>query len=267
MKNLKDYINQDLKEMFESRGICEFVSFEKNVLTIKLIGDLCGDCIAKVIKAQREDVQEIVKIRIERMKITINKKPLFENDSYLFTIKDFIYDINKIKDPYILLKLEKFKNKDITKDDFKPFLEERGSLRFFDLLPSLDGSIYTHSVEQRNSLTYQQVLQSVRNIFSNNRSSRKAVVRIANSIGEYEESEKGKLDVSCLSMIHYLNDKVVFVFRSSDIQYELFADIITLYEYFIKPIYDDKKIDIEIFGSTGQNVDYFNTLIDNLKEM
>lgn len=200
------------------------------------------------------------------MKIKINKKPTFENDSYFFTIKNFKFNINKIKDLYVLLKLEKFKNKDISKEGFENFLKERGSLRFFNSLSSLDGSIYTYSVEKRNNLTYENILKIVKETLNKNKFSRKVVVRMVNPLDEYIKSENGCFDTSCLNLIHYLDKKVVLVFRASDIKYELFADIITLYEFFIKPIYGDKKIDIEIFSSTGQNIKFLKKLIYNLRK-
>ncbi|MFW6225915.1 MAG: hypothetical protein ACOC3V_03065, partial [bacterium] len=65
----------------------------------------------------------------------------------------------------------------------------------------------------------------------------------------------------------YLKNKVNLIFRSSDIKYELYTDIITLYSYFIKPIYGNVPIDIEIYGSTGQNIDYFQNLLEKIYEV
>ena len=58
---------------------------------------------------------------------------------------------------------------------------------------------------------------------------------------------KSGYDVSCLNLIHYLNKQVNLVFRSSDIEYELFTDIITIYESFLYPIYGKENIDINIW--------------------
>ena len=90
---------------------------------------------------------------------------------------------------------------------------------------------------------------------------------MANNIREYKKAEFGAYDVSCLNIIHYLNRQVNLVFRSSDIEYELYYDIITLYWFFMKPIYGNKKINIQIYGSTGQKINYLNNLIDKIYEV
>lgn len=89
------------------------------------------------------------------------------------------------------------------------------------------------------------------------------MLRIANSFSEYKESVGGNIDVSCLNLIHYLQNEVKLIFRSSDIFNELWVDIITIYEFFLKPIYSS-NIDIEIFASTGQNTNKFK---ETIKEM
>jgi len=202
------------------------------------------------------------------MDIIVNKSPMHENDSYLFKIKNFrITDFESINDPYVKLKRSKFKAQDISKDGFESFLEERGSLRFFNSLDSLPGSIYTYSIQERQNLSYEQVIQSVKDILENNKDSRRAVLSMANPIIEYKKAELSSYDVSCLNLIHYLNNKTNLVFRSSDIQYELFADIITIYEFFLMPIYKNNEIDLEIYGSTAQKINYFDTLIIKLAEL
>jgi len=198
--------------------------------------------------------------------IIISKAPENENDSYLFTIKDFImkdFNVN----PYISLKREKFKNKDISKDGFDEFIQERGSLRFFDQLENLPGSIYTYSIQDRQNMSYEDVLNAVREIFIKNRDSRRAVLTMANPIIEYKKAELEGYDVSCLNLIHYLNNKVNLVFRSSDIQYELLADIVTIYEFFLMPIYGHTPIDIQIFGSTSQKVKHFDNFMSQIMEL
>lgn len=206
------------------------------------------------------------------MNINIIKKPEFENDSYLLEIKDFSLSelqINSLleQDDYLKLKYTKFKNADVSKEGFEPFLKKRGSLRFFNDIERLYGSIYTFAVEDRHFATYQQVLQMVRDIFVKNPNSRKAVVRMANDIHEYRQAELKTYDVSCLNIIHYLNGQVNLMFRSSDIEYELYYDIITLYVFFMMPIYGHDNINIQIYGSTGQNVDQLQNIVKKVKRL
>ena len=206
------------------------------------------------------------------MEIILNKKPEFENDSYLFTIKDFFLsdeDMLEVlkENPYTEFKYNKFLQRDVSKNGFEQFLADRGSLRFFDQIDMLNGSIYTHSVTERNGCTYQQALQMVKDIFSKNKDSRRAVLRIANPIFEYRQAEFDGYDVSCLNLIHYLNGQANLVFRSSDIEYELFTDIITIYEFFLRPIYGLEPVDIQIYGSTGQKIEYLDQLFKKLIEV
>jgi len=198
------------------------------------------------------------------MKSKVDKRPEFENDSYLINMSNFfLYE--KIYDDYTELKLKKFKEKDISKDGFDLFIKGKGSFRKFEEISNLEGSIYTKSVEERNNDSYENVIADVKNILKTNESSRKAVVRIANKISDYETSELETKDVSCLNLIHYLKNKVSFVFRSSDIKNELFTDLVTLYEYFIVPVYGRVFIDIEVYGSTGQNISYLDEVLKQLE--
>jgi len=194
--------------------------------------------------------------------IELNKKPQFEDDSYLITIKNFSLDLTKKFDNYTELKRNKFRNMDTSKDGLKPFLEDRGSLRMFDSIDSLVGSIYTYAVQERhNGITYEHAINYIKEIFEKNPNSRRAVLRIANSISDYRKAELEGYDVSCLNLIHYLRNQVNLVFRSSDIKHELYTDIVTIYEFFIEPIYGSTPINIQIYGSTGQNIDELDNLI------
>lgn len=198
------------------------------------------------------------------MQIDIIKKPLNEDDSYLINLKSFSLSI-KVENPYLDLKRKKFADLDITKNGFEPFLEQRGSLRFFNSIDKLYGSIYTYSVQERNGLSYQEIINNVKKMLDKNPKTRRALVRVANSFVDYKKAEDSAFDVSCLSLIHYKERSITLTFRSSDIEYELFNDIITIYEFFILPVYGNKPIDIEIFGSTAQRVDYFDILIAKLQ--
>lgn len=203
------------------------------------------------------------------MKIKKIKTPKYENDSYLLKIKDFYLSKEKISnlidnDKYLNIKYKKFKNKDISKIGFEDFIKERGSLRFFNNIENLCGSIYTYSVEERNGMLYNQIISTIKEILKNNPNSRKVALRIANSLGDYKKAEYGEIDVSCLNMIYFLKNKVNIVFRASDIKNELYYDIITIYWFFINPIYGDIPINLEIYSSTAQNVEFLNNLTEKL---
>lgn len=199
------------------------------------------------------------------MHIDIIKRPHFEDDSYLFNIENFSIKNFPIDDGYLNLKIKKFLEKDISKNGFEKFLKERGSLRFFDKIDDLGGSIYTYSVQERNGISYDEVISIVKEMIEKHPQTRRALVRIANSIVDYKKAEDIGYDVSCLSTIHYKDNRVTLSFRSSDIEYELFTDIITLYKFFIQPVYGINPIGLEIFGSTGQKVHYFDKLIKKIE--
>ena len=199
----------------------------------------------------------------------IIKIPVYENDDMLLNINSFWLSNEKLKlildsDEYLKEKFNKFKNKDINFEGFERF-KDRPSFRNANLNTQLAGSIYTFAVEDRNGLNYEQSLISINSILDNNNKSRKAILRMVNPIWEYERSEHfGKLDVSCLSLIHYYDGDVKLIFRASDIENELFADIITLYWFFIKPIYN--KINITIYASTAQNIEYVHKLKEKINK-
>lgn len=199
------------------------------------------------------------------MKIVIDKKPKFENDMYLFNIKDLYISDKQIQelsknDPYLKIKINKFKNKNICKEDIKIFKDIKPSLNLLDLVNDLRGSIYTYTVEERNSIKYDYIFNHIKNRIHSG--SRRLYLRFCNSFYEYIA---GGLDVSCLSNIHYLEDRVNLMFRASDIKNELFVDIITIYEFFIRPIYDG-TVDVNIFASTSQNVNSFDDVIKEIKD-
>jgi len=194
------------------------------------------------------------------------KKPEFEDDSYLieadnfFMSSDVIYQLAE-EDPYLKLKLSKFLKLNVDPDEFKSF-KDRPSLRNIDEVDKLVGSIYTYSAQDRNDMTYGSIIKNAKKLLS--LSSRRNYVRICNSYKDYVESSETNLDVSCLSNIHYLKDRVNLIFRASDIKNELFQDIITIYKFFIYPVYDNKPITLSIYTSTSQNVEYINELISKI---
>ena len=195
--------------------------------------------------------------------LKIYKEPTYENDDMLieisnFTISDSEFDTIINSDSYIKLKVDKFKNKDVSFNGFEKFIEDRPSLRSVNPETKLVGSIYTYSILDRNGTSYEDALADVKQIINENTKSRKAVIRIANPIYEYKTSElNGRPDVSCLNLIHYYDGGVKLIFRASDIKNELFTDLITIYWFFIKPIFN--KCNIKIYASTVQNI---NGIID-----
>lgn len=201
----------------------------------------------------------------------ILKYPEFEDDSYLIRIKDFSLSAEKLEtllknDGYLHLKYRKFKEKDISPEGFQIFSEDRPSLKAIKKLKDVEGSIYTHKVGKENRKDYDQILTDIKFTFLKHPETRRLVVRVANSFEEYNTSVEKPLDVSCLNLIHYLKDGVKLVFRSSDIKNELFVDIITIYEFFIRPIYKN-PVNIEIFASTSQNIDYIEKFKNKIGEL
>lgn len=198
--------------------------------------------------------------------VEILKFPQYENDSYLIRLSAFFLSdalIKKmLKDDYIYLKYEKFKNKDISTQGFEKF-SNRPSLSNISSLDDVSGSIYTYKVGVENNKSYEHILNDIKYRFIKHPNTRRMMVRIANDFSEYDQSVEYAKDVSCLNLIHYLKNEAKLVFRASDIQNELIADIITIYDFFLKPIYN-VPINIEIFASTAQNI---NTLKSVRKEI
>lgn len=207
------------------------------------------------------------------MKPIIFKNPSIEDDYFMFTIGNFIISDSRLKelkenDPYLALKSNKFCNLDMDKGGFEKF-KDRPSFRNFDNIGKLNGTIYTYTVEEKNGVNYHEAIEMIRNMIFSDYGTRRCLLRIANSIKEYYNSSKFNLDVSCLSMIHYFakeDNNVRLVFRASDIKNELFVDIITIYEFFIKPIFHT-EINLTVFASTGQNIEEFENVINKLSQI
>lgn len=196
--------------------------------------------------------------------IKVLKQPNFENDSYLIRFEDFTISDEKLEallksDKYLLMKFEKFRNQDISKNGFEDF-KDRPSLRSIDSLDNLEGSVYTHKVGKENSKTYDQIITDIQYTFIKHPKTRRLMLRVANDFEEYNNSIEGGLDVSCLNLIHYLNKESKLIFRSSDVLNELYVDMVTIYEFFLRPVYKT-PISIEVFASTAQNIDNFSDKI------
>lgn len=201
--------------------------------------------------------------------IKILKQPDFENDSYLIRFENFTISDEKLetllkKDKYLLLKFEKFRSLDISKKGFESF-KDRPSLRGIDSLDNLEGSVYTHKVGKENSKTYDQIITDIQYTFIKHPKTRRLMLRVANDFEEYNNSIEGNLDVSCLNLIHYLDNESKLIFRSSDVLNELYVDMITIYEFFLRPVYK-APISIEVFASTAQNIDNFGDKIKSMEK-
>lgn len=181
------------------------------------------------------------------------KYPEYENDSAFISIdSDYVSNIRELvkDDNYYSVKNRKFLEKNLDSIDFEQFVKDRPSLR--NMSEFLEGSIYTYTCEKKNGICYESILDNVRTMISKN--SRRAFVTISDRFLDYRNSEIIKdLDVSCLSGIHYMKDKVTLFFRASDIKNELFVDIVTIYDHFIREIYGNENIKIELMISTCQN--------------
>jgi len=95
--------------------------------------------------------------------LRIYKRPLFENDSYMFSIMS-----NEVKlniDEYLLTKIAMFELKDINKESLEPF-KNRPSLRNYDFMEDLRGSVYTYAVQDRQGIPYEDVIGIVRSEYN-----------------------------------------------------------------------------------------------------
>ena len=200
--------------------------------------------------------------------INVIKRPDFEDDSYLIEMTNFELSNDQLDtiidtDRYLTLKCVKFMDQDITPDGFEAF-SDRPSLRNINKSSMLTGSIYTYASAIRNDLAYNQITPMITKMLK--QGSRRAYLRMCNSLNDYHNSMIFGTDVSCLSNIHYLEDRVNLTFRASDVKNELFADIITIYIFFIQSIYK-KPIKLSIFASTAQNIDSFDNLVKQLRDI
>ena len=204
------------------------------------------------------------------MNIDIFKEPMYENDPFYLTIKNFeltIGQINSIEhqDNYLHLKSIMFKTQNIHKLNFLMF-KDRPSFRNYDKIKDLEGTIYTYAVKDRNDIDYDCAINLIKNMLSVNPTTKRCILRMANGFLDYYISNDSGKDVSCLSLIHYFEKSVTLIFRASDIKNELFTDLMTIYKFFIRPIYDD-EIDISIFANCSQNVSDFKNFIKNVNNL
>ena len=148
-----------------------------------------------------------------------------------------------------------FKNKNTDPSVFLPFVDSRPSLRSLMKLDELKSTIYTVACERENNSNYESLIYDIRQHLKMIPTTRRGLLRFANSQTTYSDSEMAKPDdVTCLSFIHYLEEEAKLVFRASDIANELAIDILTINEFFLKPVYGDVKYKISVYASTAQNV-------------
>lgn len=180
----------------------------------------------------------------------VYKKPEFENDSYMFVIdlvNDKLAELSLFDLGYYSAKHEAFKTKDISKRRFLPFVD-RPSFANFDDVSSLEGTIYTHTCEDKNNMSYERIIYTVK---ENYRKSRRCAVNFADTLYNYMRLFR---NTSCLNSIHYYNDNVTLYFRASDIQNELLIDLMLIMEFFIKPVGEFKTL--TVMASTSQNIGF-----------
>lgn len=181
----------------------------------------------------------------------IFKEPKFENDSYMFVIdleKDSFVMLHNRTYPfdYVRAKYTAFKMKNISKDPFESFTD-RPSLREFETLSDLEGSIYTFTCQSKNKLDYNHIIKYCKKF---HKTSRRCAINFADTLFDYLD---GKKNTSCLNSIHYYKDNVTLYFRASDIENELLLDLYMINDFFIKPVGNFKTL--TVMCSTAQNVE------------
>jgi hypothetical protein len=194
-------------------------------------------------------------------KFNVIKYPMFEEDSSFFSVdKCFVEKLRALlkNDKYFQLKRQKFLRKDVSKTGFEEFSKDRPSLK--NMSSFLEGTVYTFSCEKKNGKSYENVIQTVKNMLEKN--SRRAFLTMSDRLLDYEYSVDGDVDVSCLSAIHYKQNSATIMFRASDIENELLVDILTVYDFFISPVYEDKNINVDLMISSCQNIKSLEIIVN-----
>lgn len=213
------------------------------------------------------------------MIIFLYKTPLCENDDFLIRFDDFLLENLEQhiqQDEYTKFKSEQFMNCDKGVEKWKPlgFEKNRLSLRNLGVLKDMSSSIYTVTCSIRNckedeitdyKYCYDECIKVITKSLKDNPGSRRVFLRMANSIYEYSRSEyDSSIDATCITGIHYLENGFKLTFRANDIKNELIPDILTIYKYFIVPVYGLRKLRMSIYASTSQNVSSFNDVISKI---
>jgi hypothetical protein len=196
-------------------------------------------------------------------------EPKVENDSMFISIENlFISEEDKnvflVGSDYAQIKFDKFENKNRNPADFYGFTA--ASLSNIKKLRDLSSTIYTFSAQNKNGMKLEDILSEIKLALQKNPNSRRMLLRFANPVKEYLRSEKdGNVDISCLLNIHYRKDGATMIFRALDLKDEFLLDLLTLYWFFLKPVYEG-KINIKIFASTVQNIDCLKDRLGRLHE-
>lgn len=186
----------------------------------------------------------------------VHKHPGFENDSFMFVLGklDKLSEISLFDLDYFSVKQQMFKTKDINKMMLSDFID-RPSLHSFDEMKDASGTIYTHTCEAKNSLTYERIIEAVKN---NYKVSRRCSINFADTLNDYLTNS---VNTSCLNSIHYYKDNATLYFRASDVRNELLIDLHLIKEFFLDPVGEFETI--TVFSSTAQNV-YIGSHLNNL---
>jgi hypothetical protein len=206
------------------------------------------------------------------------KEPRFENDDYLIRVEadklsfgesaaKKLEEKSKSLASYYLTKRKAFLDKDTNPNIFQNFIGDRPSLRMLSDLERLDSTIYTVACEKQNGVLYDSLIKEVKKSLELKPSTRRCVVRFANDFQTYSSSERDfPSDVTCLNLLHYMKEGPRLVFRASDVKNELLVDLLTIAEFFIKPVYEDLKgLQVSIYSSTTQGVDSWQEFINSVE--
>jgi hypothetical protein len=206
--------------------------------------------------------------------VVIVKRPEYEGDDYLLNFNghslptgDEVRLESSSDTAYLHTKRNAFAQKDVNPSVFLNYVDDRPSLRFLCELDQLDATIYTVACERANGANYDSCISDVRKILDTSPTSRRAVLRFANPICEYTESTIIGRDVTCLSMIHYLEDHCKLIFRASDVKNEIIVDLLTINEFFLAPVYNNREYKVVVYASTAQGTDCFNQMTTKLSRM
>jgi hypothetical protein len=186
------------------------------------------------------------------MKIIKYKLAIEENDAMFFSLNDFVLTPAEIdalmSDAYLMTKIDMFRTCDTSSMRLINF--NNPSLQNILKLKSLNTTIYTKSIIDKHNMELTKIIDNIKN----NIDGRRMYLNFSNVFSDYVLSTTEPTDVSCCVGMHFLKDRVSINFRANDMKNELFVDIITIYDSFIRHVYDNKKINIDVYSSTTQNI-------------
>lgn len=209
--------------------------------------------------------------------MNVIKPALFENDDYLIRISGhtlklgeeaskILSTIDERLASYYEKKRFVFAERETNPNQFKDFVGDRPSLRSLLELRELDSTVYTVAAEKQNDASYEFLMSCIKNHLEFKPNTRRCLLRFSNSLPAYYFSEMSRpKDVTCLSFIHYFAKEPRMVFRASDVGNELIADILTVSEFFLRPVYEEKEYEISIYSSTAQNISSWDDIMNTLK--